>query len=255
MIPRLVAHRGYMEKYPENSLTAFEMALRSGACFFELDLQMTADKQLVVLHDDNLMRTAGRADSVFDLTLDDLTNISVHEPARLGDRFFPTPIPRLTQVVELLQHYPAATAFVEIKDESLERWGLDFVMETLQQVLKSCVSQCVIIGYSFEALQIVKSRGLYRAGWVLTQFDEEHKRKAELLMPDYLICNYKKIPAQYDFLEQPWQDCGTWMLYDITDPEQSLQWAQRGIALIETRDVGAMLEHPQLKQAACQHEL
>jgi hypothetical protein len=45
------------------------------------------------------------------------------------------------------------------------------------------------------------------------------------------------------------------MLYDITDPELALQWAQRGITLIESRDVGAMLKHPQLHKASCDHDV
>ncbi|MGB5604522.1 MAG: glycerophosphodiester phosphodiesterase family protein, partial [Gammaproteobacteria bacterium] len=59
MIPVLVAHRGYMEKYPENSLSSIEAALQAGACMVEFDVQMDANGQLLLLHDDNFKRTAG----------------------------------------------------------------------------------------------------------------------------------------------------------------------------------------------------
>jgi hypothetical protein len=44
------------------------------------------------------------------------------------------------------------------------------------------------------------------------------------------------------------------MLYDIMDPGTALDWAQRGAALIETADIGKMLQHPVLGRRACQHE-
>ncbi len=251
MIPKLVAHRGYMEKYPENSLLAMEMSLKAGACLLEFDVQMSADYELIVLHDSDLQRTAGKANSIFDLKLSELSSVSVHEAERLGDQFLKTPLPTLRQMMELIAAYPKATAFVEIKDESLTQWGLDHVMEALQKSLMPYASQSVIIAYNLKALQVVKQRGLYSTGWVLDTFDEENHQKARELNPDYLICNHKKITGD----NEPWRGDWSWMLYDITDPEQALQWAQRGVALIETRDIGSMLQHSELRKEACNHGL
>ena len=253
MIPKLVAHRGYMQNYPENTLLAAEMALQAGACMIELDIQMTKDHQFVVLHDTNFKRTAGSAVSVFDLSQEEITEISVHEPKRFGDQFKPTAVPLLTQVIDLLKQYPEATAFIEIKNASLDHWGLEFVIDTLQQTLKACACQCVIIAFSYEALQKVKKDGLYRTGWVLTHFNEQHHQKAKKLKPDYIICSHKKIPNKYLKNNTIWQDCGTWMLYDITDPELALKWAEQGVELIETGDVGSMLRHSELLKMGCHY--
>lgn len=56
--PRVVAHRGASGMAPENSIAAFELAAETGADFAELDVQLTADGVLVVLHDETLDRTA-----------------------------------------------------------------------------------------------------------------------------------------------------------------------------------------------------
>jgi len=45
------------------------------------------------------------------------------------------------------------------------------------------------------------------------------------------------------------------MLYDISDPARALQWAARGIELIETRAIGTMLQDPLLARKACPHAL
>jgi len=50
-IPQLVAHWGFMARYPENSLEGLEASLRAGAPYIELDIQSTADGTLVLFHD------------------------------------------------------------------------------------------------------------------------------------------------------------------------------------------------------------
>lgn len=249
MIPKLVAHRGYMENYPENSLLGLEMSLKAGACMLEFDVQMNADHEFVVLHDSDLQRTAGMDGSVFDLKCSEFLLVSVHEPERFGDKFLKTPVPTLKQVMELLAAYPTATAFVEIKDESLTQWGLDHVMDALQKELQPYASQSVIIGYNLNALQTVRQHGLYSTGWVVDVFDEDNHQKADQLNPEYLICNYRKISAGNEL----WQGDWSWMLYDITDPELALQWAKRGAALIETCDIGAMLKNTELRKELCSY--
>ena len=247
MDTKLVAHRGFMQDYPENSLPGIEAALKAGACLVEFDVQMCADRQLVVLHDDSLKRTAGIDRSVFDLTLADLSAISVHEPLRLADRYSNIAVPTLLQVMELVKHYPQATAFVEIKQESLAHWGDEPVMGELLKVLQPFAEQSVIISYSLEALKLVKQKSRFATGWVLSSFDMVHYQLADQLEPDYLICNHTKIPDD----RQPWKGPWQWMLYDISIPEEAMYWASRGVGLIETGDIGGMLQDEALRELAC----
>ena len=55
--PIVVAHRGSSHEYPENTLPAFEAAIRDGAHLVELDFHATSDGALVCLHDEELDRT------------------------------------------------------------------------------------------------------------------------------------------------------------------------------------------------------
>lgn len=247
MVPKLVAHRGFMQDYPENSLPGIEAALNAGACMVEFDVQMCADKQLVVLHDSDLNRTAGIKNSVFDLSSQALSEISIHEPLRLGDKYLNSSVPSLQQVMELVARYPGVTAFVEIKHESLEQWGLELVMDALLKQLQSYAGQSVIISYNFNALKYVKQHSQFRVGWVLNAFDLVHYQLADQLEPEYLICNHRKIPDD----REPWKGSWLWMLYDICIPELALYWANRGVALIETANIGAMLQDKTLQEMSC----
>ncbi len=250
-IPQLVAHRGYMAHYPENTWAALQAALEAGACWLEFDVQMCADGRFILLHDADFGRTGGDPRCVFTLDRPTLQGISVHEPDRLGERFFPTAAPGLESVLQRLATFPAAHALVEIKDESLERWGMEKVLDALLALLAPFRQQCTLIAYNDAALAYAQDQGDFRVGWVLRHYDQWHLERARQLQPRFLICNERKIPAE----DTPWRGDWQWMLYDITDPEQALQWAARGVTLVETRDIGAMLQHPLLARKACRHGL
>ena len=243
MIPVLVAHRGYMEKYPENSLSAIKAALDAGACMVEFDVQMDVEGRMVVLHDDNFKRTGGLSSTVFEPQ--DYSKISVHEPSRFGDSFKPEPVPALAEVVALLIGYPAATAFVEIKDESLQRWGIKEVVDETLRCIEAARSQCVIISDNLDALLYTRASSDYRIGWVIHRYDAGTHERAKKHQPDYMLCNYKRIKGI------PWQGDWQWLLYDISDPELAMAWANKNVELIETRDIGGMLQHHMLKLRSC----
>ncbi|MDY4610959.1 MAG: glycerophosphodiester phosphodiesterase [Sphaerochaetaceae bacterium] len=82
---KVLAHRGFSGKYPENTMLAFQKALEAGADGVELDVHESSDGQLVVIHDELLVRTTGREGSVSDFTLKELTGIKASKT--MEDRF------------------------------------------------------------------------------------------------------------------------------------------------------------------------
>lgn len=241
-IPHLVAHRGYMELYPENTLVGLEAALQCGASYVEFDVQCTADGTLIVMHDTDLTRTCGVSGNIFEMSWDELQNIRAHEPARFSLAFFNQRIPSLADVVRLLQRYPLANAFVEIKEESIERFGINQIMPALLSELEIIHAQCVVISFHAGAIKYVRDHSDFMCGWVLHQYDPASQQTAEELKPDYLIVNHRKLLPN----EEPWAGSWHWMVYDITVAELALHYASFNIPLIETRDICALLEHPVL---------
>jgi len=65
----IVAHRGAAARAPENTLEAFRLGVEDGADAIELDVHLTADGQLAVIHDDTLDRTTDRTGRVADLSM------------------------------------------------------------------------------------------------------------------------------------------------------------------------------------------
>ena len=69
------AHRGFSGKYHENTLLAFEKAVEAGADGIELDVQLTKDGEVVIIHDETIDRTTDGKGFVADYTYDELKKI------------------------------------------------------------------------------------------------------------------------------------------------------------------------------------
>ena len=67
--PRVIAHRGFSGAYPENTMPAFHAACAAGAAYLELDVHLTRDGEVVVIHDDDLRRVAGYDGIIAELDL------------------------------------------------------------------------------------------------------------------------------------------------------------------------------------------
>ncbi|HZY10610.1 MAG TPA: glycerophosphodiester phosphodiesterase family protein [Bacteroidota bacterium] len=98
--PIIVAHRGSSRHAPENTLAAFRQAMDDGADAIELDVHLSKDGQVIVIHDDRLERTTNGHGRVGDYTLDELRQFSSGE--WFHKKFFSEKIPTLTEVFELV---------------------------------------------------------------------------------------------------------------------------------------------------------
>jgi len=250
-IPTLIAHRGYRLRYPENTLPAIEAAAKAGACYVEFDIQLTQDQVPILFHDVELKRTTGKTGNVFDMPWEALKKISADEASRLGASKHPIPIPSLAQVTEQLKAWPKLFAFVEIKEESMDHFGMDLVLDTVMATIQPILKRCSVISFSDKVIPAAKDRGAHSTGWVLPQWNEGTLAMADKIKPDFLFCSHKKVPKKIRTLPQgPWK----WALYEIADPQTALAWAERGADLIETYTIDNMLQHPVLQQRACSHD-
>lgn len=73
--PLIGAHRGASARAPENTLAAFRAALEDGAELIELDVHLTRDRRLAVIHDETTQRTTGVAGVVAELTMPELRRL------------------------------------------------------------------------------------------------------------------------------------------------------------------------------------
>ncbi len=116
--PRIFAHRGDGGEFPENTMPSFEAAARIGAEYFELDVHMTLDGEVVVSHDGDLERVCGRKGAIAAMTLAQVQSADAGYAFSLdGGATFPfrdrgIRVPRLADV---LGAYPRVKFIVEVK--------------------------------------------------------------------------------------------------------------------------------------------
>jgi glycerophosphoryl diester phosphodiesterase len=141
--PLIMGHRGYQARYPENTVVSFLAAAEAGAQFVELDVTLTHDQQVVVIHDDTVDRTtdgSGRV-SGYDLgALQQLDAGSWFHPRFAGER-----IPALDDVLK--QVAPRAHINIEIKSHQLTDPGLVGLIEkaVINLVLARRVKKRVLV--------------------------------------------------------------------------------------------------------------
>src|SRR5688500_2268263 len=159
-MPRYVAHRGGAARWPENSLTAFRGAIAGGAQLVELDVHLTGDGEIAVMHDPTLDRTSSGAGPLARCTVADLRRARLRGPdgaltddcvPPLGDVLAIAAPAGVGLLVEIKTPGPAVTferrgARVERvpgpRYEGLERK----VIDTLTAA--GCLARCVILAFN-----------------------------------------------------------------------------------------------------------
>lgn len=153
----LIAHRGESDRFPENTLLAFEEALKAGAGLLECDVHLTADGVLVVMHDDRLDRTTDRSGRIADLALRDIRSVSAGYPQRFGDRFAECRVPLLTEVLALV--HGRARLLIEIKPEAVGIEDPPIILRALLGEVRrqGCVDHIGVISFHWGTVRAARA--------------------------------------------------------------------------------------------------
>jgi glycerophosphoryl diester phosphodiesterase len=147
----ITAHRGSSYGAPENSLAAIRLAIAEGTDWVEIDVQETADGQVVVFHDSDFMKLAGVNLKIWDATLADLHDIDIG--SRFDTKFKDERVPTLEEVLELCRGKVRVN--IELKyyghDQQLEQRVIQLV-ET-----HDMVSEIVLMSLKMDAVKKLKS--------------------------------------------------------------------------------------------------
>jgi glycerophosphoryl diester phosphodiesterase len=123
----IIAHRGASASAPENTLASVRRAIEEGTDWVEIDVQETADGQVVVFHDSDFMKLAGVDRKIWEVTVDELETIDVG--SNFDSQFKDERVPTLAQVLETCKG--KAGVNIELKyyghNQQLEQRVIDLV--------------------------------------------------------------------------------------------------------------------------------
>lgn len=235
---QLVAHRGWRNRFPENTLAAVQGALDAGARYIEIDVQVTADGEAVLFHDDTLDRICKQRGTIADYTFAQLQQFSAYEPQRFGEQFLGTPIAHLRDLVALFAQYPHAHLYLEIKDCPVLKFGNAATYDAVIPHIEAIRTRCTIISFVFDFLRYAKTRGWSAVGPVLNTWEEIDSPTLAALQPAVVFCDIHQLPAKRDLRATPYP----LVVYEVQDAKIAAALLQRGVQRVETFTVGELLE-------------
>lgn len=148
----VVAHRGAAGYAPENTMAAFYKAKELKSDFIELDIQITKDGEIVVIHDQKVDRTTNGVGEVKDFTYSDLTKLDAGE--WFHTKFKGEKVPTLKQV--LAEFHGKIGILIEIKHPALYPGIEQKLASLLNEVVGDehlSESQIIVQSFDFELLQ------------------------------------------------------------------------------------------------------
>lgn len=151
-LPLVTAHRGSSGAAPENTLAALRQAIVDGADMAEVDVQLTADGELVLLHDLDLLRVAGDPRCLADLTYQQIRQLEVGR--WFGPAFAGEPVPRLVDAIALVR------GRLRLNLELKASWADPRLARSVVALLTQCQFEAGCLITSFDPDLLRQVRGL-----------------------------------------------------------------------------------------------
>lgn len=211
------AHRGLSSEFTENTLAAFQAAAQAGFQAVELDVRLTRDGEVVVLHDASLARTTDGKSRVADMRYDEVRGYSTDHG----------PVPRLDDVLSALRDWRGiwnievkAVAAAEPAVHLLEHHGLE--------------RRALITSFDPAALEVARdvNATLARGLIVMGPIDDEEIEAALDLDCAWFNADHTDLDAPaLERLQAAGLKVGAWT---VNDPDEAQALAARGVACVIT---------------------
>lgn len=239
----IVAHRGASYDAPENTIAAQKLAWEQGADAVETDIYLTADNEIIALHDKTTKRTTGKTLKPAESTLAELRELDAG--SWKAKKYKGEKIPLLSEQLALIPS--GKRLFVEIKV------GPDIVPPLAQ-----CFSKCgagkhniTIISFNYESLKAVRKQMPELDTYYLAGYRPPEKRKPGQKQPtiDELIAKAKDANFTALSLQQTWpltaadvkriKDAGLQLhVWTVDDPSMAAHWINLGVGSVTTNRPG-----------------
>ncbi|GFQ92850.1 lysophospholipase D GDPD1 [Trichonephila clavata] len=214
-----ISHRGGAGEYAENTLSAFENAVKQGTDMLEIDLHLTKDEKVVVSHDNNLLRVTGVDVNISDSNYKDLPLLKRDIGLNKGESLLPDKEKKIPLLKEVFEKFPQVAINIDIKvnndtlitkvnelikeynRENLTVWG-----NFSNDVTKKCYNLNPQIPIYFSAKRVLFLVFLTYNG--LLPFIPLRESCLELLMPSVILKN----PSMMISRDKFWSPYIVWLI-------------------------------------------
>ncbi len=192
----VVAHRGFSSVAPENTMLSFVKAIQARVDMIELDVRMTADRDLVVIHDETVDRTTTGSGRVGELTVAQIKELTIRNPY---DPLSEEKIPTFAEVLAYFQKAPHIQLNVELKIDQMGDRGMEALV--VQQATRFGFNHRVIYS-SFHHQTLKRIKQLNPKASIAVLYDE--KGLPEKPWEDLLEMGADAIHPHYTTINHDW---------------------------------------------------
>ncbi len=225
---KVYAHRGYSGKYPENTMLAFRKALEAGTDGVEMDVQLSRDGEVVIIHDETLDRTTSGSGFVKDYTLAELKKLDAGKV--FAGRFEKQEIPTFREFCDWLKG-TSLVANVELKNSviyypEMEKKCVDIIRAAglEKQIIFSSFNHATLFRLKELAPEIpvgalMENTELTYAGFYCRQFGFRYYHPDAALLTEGTVKECKENGVGLN----------VWTVNDLSSFEKLVEWDVDGV--------------------------
>lgn len=230
--PFVAAHRGLSAAAPENTLAAFRLALEAGVDMLELDVHLTRDDRVAVIHDRTLQRTTTGNGPVRSYTSAEISALDAG--SWFDPRFASARVPLLEEVIALAAG--RCWLNVELKSHRFHREPPEPYAHRVVDVVRThnAIDRVIFSSFDAELVRAIRRVAPGAATGVLYNWHRDILRMPSAIAArcgaSAFICSWTELTKRR--LDDA-KDAGLAVaVYTVNDPEEALRQADRGVDLL-----------------------
>ncbi|GJG19617.1 glycerophosphoryl diester phosphodiesterase [Staphylococcus argenteus] len=201
---QIVSHRGLPNAFPENTMAGYRKVMELNVDMLEIDVHLTKDQQLVVIHDETIDRTSNGKGRIANYTLPELKTFDFGSYKDI--KFKGEQIPTLDEVIELCLKFQKKL-LIEIKKPNLypgierkllailKNWGIDSSQVIIQSFDISCIERLYELSCEYE-LGLLCSKRKY---WYKKPNYSKISQIASYVNPNYALVTRKFVEEAHRY--------------------------------------------------------
>lgn len=237
-LSRIIGHRGAASSAPENTVAGLREAKRQGASWVEVDAKLTADRAVILLHDDTLDRTTTGKGAAAAMSLAQFRKLDAG--AWYGSAFIGTPVPTLKDTVDALLELGLNCNFELKPCPGRDRETGELVMQELQRLWPRDHEKPLISSFSAESLVAAQQTAPeFPRGILVEEIPENWRLWAEEIEAVSIHCWHKTLTQVG---AKAIKDAGYLLVvYTVNEPEDAGRLLSWGVDSLITDAPGPLL--------------
>lgn len=227
---KITGHRGSSGIAPENTISAIKQAVSDGADFIEIDIHLTKDEHIILMHDEHVDRTTNGHGLVRDLTYDEIRQLDAGSWFDL--KFAGEHVPTLTEVIEFVKGRLSVN--IEIKSNAF----LPAQIEKIIKLIRDCefTNDCILTSFQRSYIEMIHHISPeVRTGLIMNYMPHPQTMLFKDSF-DVLSCNYRLLNKDMvDALHSSEKEVHVWT---VNEKDEFFQMKEYGVDNVITNFPG-----------------